>query len=138
MEDIFQYIVITVGVIVIIMSKVRKLNKESSHTNGEKPVLTPAKEVKRDPVSDWEKWFETDERDATTLKQEPVVVVPHSENIHTDYNAKNKLATEKKSTDKIKVPQTEEPSESRSDFQFQSIEEVRKAIIYAEIIQRKY
>lgn len=139
MEDVFQYIIVVAAVIVAIVSKVRKLNIENSKTDVNQPVLNPDKRKATTPIpNNWEKWFEPDEIKEAPLKQEPVVIAPRSENIHTDSNVKNKITSNKNESRKNINQFKEENSEYQGEIQLQSIEDVRRAIIYSEIIQRKY
>lgn len=139
MEDVFQYIIVVAAVIVAIVSKVRKLNIGNSKTDVNQPVLNPDKRKTAAPIPDnWEKWFESDDTKTASLKQEPVVIAPRSENIHTDSNVRNKITSDKKESQKNTNQFKEENSEYQGEIQLQSIEDVRRAIIYSEIIQRKY
>lgn len=139
MENTFQYIIVVIAVIVAIISKIRKQEKADSSTKSDKPVSTPPKSEKKKPLSEnWEKWLEAFEEEVKPVKQEPVVVNIHTQKIHEDVVKNTKLPEGTSNKKETVVKSTDEQSEYRPEIQLNSIEEVRRAIIYSEIIHRKY
>jgi len=139
MDDTLQYIIVIIAVIAAIISKIFKQEKVNKTTESKKSVLTPAEGEKKSPFPEnWEKWFDTSEEEVKPIKQEPVVVALHPQSIHSDLIKKIKPEVNTDNEKSIEAQNINELSEGRPDIQFNSIEEVRKAIIYSEIIQKKY
>lgn len=139
MDDTLQYIIVIIAVIAAIISKIRNQEKVNKTPESKKPVLTPAEDRRTNPSPEgWEKWFDISEEKAQPVKQEPVVVNIHAQSIHPDIYKKTNPAMNTNNKEKIEAQNMYELPEDKVDIQFNSMEEVRKAIIYSEIIQRKY
>jgi len=139
MKDTLQYIIVIIAVIVAIINKIRNQEKADGNPKNKKPVLDSTENKKTSSLpGDWEKWFKESEEEVQPVKQEPVVVAIHPQTIHSDLNRKNKSVVETNNKEQIKAQNIDEHSNCEPEIQLNSIEEVRKAIIYSEIIQRKY
>jgi Tfp pilus assembly major pilin PilA len=139
MENTFQYIIVVIAVIAAIISKIRQQEKADSKTKSDNPASTPQKIEKKKPLSEnWEKWLEVFEEEVKPVKQEPVAVNIHTQNIHENVANNTKLTEEISNKKEKEVKSTDEQLEYRPEIQLNSIEEVRRAIIYSEIIHRKY
>jgi hypothetical protein len=141
MDDFLQYIIVVVAVIAAIVSKIRKQEKADNDKNNKKPTVAPSEpdNKKGNTILDnWEKWFEADETKVTPLKQEPVNVAIHPSPKKTDISTSNKQIATANHKEKEDISLKNEILENTPDIQLNTIEDVRRAIIYSEIIQRKY
>ncbi len=142
MEDIFQYIIVIGIIIAIVVSKIGKQEKKKTAERSKEPVLPPTEEDKKESQlpEAWEKWFNlNEEEDVKPTQSAPVVVTPKSQNIHEDPNVRKKSAVLTKDIKEKKTVQDSfEQKNSKPDLQLSSPEEARKAIIYSEILHRKY
>ncbi|WP_321439101.1 hypothetical protein [uncultured Bacteroides sp.] len=139
MDDILQYIVITIVIIAAIISKIRNQEKVNGNKENKRPDLAQKEDEKTNHLpNNWEKWLNGNEEKAEPLIQNPVNTVLHPQSSQADLTKKNKIGAEKDSTGKGKLQSNNTTSEDRPDIQLSSLEDVRRAIIYSEIINRKY
>jgi len=139
MDDIPQYIVITIVIIAAIISKIRNQEKVNGNKENKSPDLAQKEDEKTNHLpNNWEKWLSGNEEKAEPLIQDPVNTVLHPQSSQEDLTKKNKIGAEKDCTDKGKLQSNNITSEDRPDIQLRSLEDVRRAIIYSEIINRKY
>lgn len=141
MDDFLQYIIVVVAVIAAIVSKIRTQEKADNDKNNKKPTVVPSEPENKKGntiLENWEKWFEADETKVSPLKQEPVNVSIHPSPKKTDLSTANKQATTTDYKEKEDISLKNEILENTPDIQLNTIEDVRRAIIYSEIIQRKY
>jgi len=139
MDDILQYIVITIVIIAAIISKIRNQEKVNGNKENKRPDLAQKEDEKTNHLpNNWEQWLKGNEEKAEPLIQKPVNTVLHPQSSQADLTKKNKIGAEKESADKGKLQSNNTSSEDRSDIQLSSLEDVRRAIIYSEIINRKY
>jgi hypothetical protein len=141
MDDFLQYIIVVVAVIAAIVSKIRKQEKADNDKNNKKPTAVPSEPEEKEGntvLDNWEKWFEADETKVTPLKQEPVNVAIHPSPRNADLSTANKQAATADYKEKEDISLKNEILENTPDIQLNTVEDVRRAIIYSEIIQRKY
>lgn len=141
MDDFLQYIIVVVAVIAAIVSKIRTQEKADNDKNNKKPTVVPSEPENKKGntiLDNWEKWFEADETKVTPIKQEPVNVSIHPSSKKTDISTSNKQAATADHKEKEDTSLKNEILENTPDIQLNTIEDVRRAIIYSEIIQRKY
>lgn len=131
MENLQAYIFIAIIVIITIFNVIKEARKKLE--KDKKPVILPQKEKQLAEMGDsneWEKWFEQDDvmEESETenipitpiLKKDPYVRIPQENQSDKQIN---KESCRHLSDPKVKL---------------HSKEEVRRAIIYSEIIKRKY
>jgi len=139
MDDILQYIVITIVIIAAIISKIRNQEKVNGNKENKRPDLAQEEDEKTNHLpNNWEKWLKGSEEKSEPLIQNPVNTVLHPQSSQADLTKKNKIGVENDSTGKGKLQSNNTTSEDRPDIQLSSLEDVRRAIIYSEIINRKY
>lgn len=138
MEDIFQYIVIIGSIIAAIVTNVSKEKQKKATQKKQGPIVTsmPNNEKESSPTSEWEKWFDLIEEKIEPVKQEPVDVKQVPQNVHA-------LSSTTKRRPTIEVKEIEalnniEHTDTSPQITLDSMDEIRRAIIYSEIIQRKY
>lgn len=138
MEDIFQYIVIIGAIIAAVIKSVSKEKQKKATPKVHGPIETTMQRDEKNPspASEWEKWFDLIEEKIEPQKQEPVVVAPAVQDVHS-------LSSTTKKRPKIQVKEIEtlnniEHTDNPPQIALDSMDEIRKAIIYSEIIQRKY
>lgn len=138
MEDIFQYIVIIGAIIAAIVKTISNDKQKKATTQGHGPINTgmPSNEKESSPTSEWEKWFDLIEEKKEPIKQEPIVVAPTHQDVHSLSSTAKRRPTIQVNeiTSLNNVELTDNPPQIALD----SMEEIRRAIIYSEIIQRKY
>lgn len=138
MEDIFQYIVIIGAIIAAIVKNVSKEQHKKATPRVQGPIETTMQKDEKvpSPSSEWEKWFDLIEEKKEPQKQEPVVVAPAVQDVHSLSST-----TKKRPTIQVKEISTLnniEHTDSPPQIALNSMDEIRKAIIYSEIIRRKY
>jgi len=139
MDDFLQYIIVVVAVIAAIVSKIR--TQEKADNDKKKTTVAPSEPENKKGntiLDNWEKWFEADETKVSPLKQEPVNVAIHPSPKKTDISTSNKQVTTADHKEKEDISLKNEIFENTPDIQLDTVEDVRRAIIYSEIIQRKY
>lgn len=137
MEDIFQYIVIIGAIIVAIVKNVSKEKPKTATTPRQSPVVTtiPENEKQTSPSSEWEKWLNS-ETETEPMKQEPLIVAPAHQDVHSLSSSIKRRPTIQ--VEEIKALKNTEHTDHAPQIALDSMDEIRKAIIYSEIIQRKY
>lgn len=141
MDDFLQYIIVVVAVIAAIVSKIRTQEKADNDKNNKKPTVVPSESENKKGntiLDNWEKWFEADETKVSPLKQEPVNVAIHPSPKKPDLSTANKQTATADYKEKEDISLKNEILENAPDIQLNTVEDVRRAIIYSEIIQRKY
>nr|WP_320037045.1 hypothetical protein [uncultured Bacteroides sp.] len=141
MDDYLQYIIVVVAVIAAIVSKIRTQEKADNDKNNKKPTVVPSEPENKKGntiLENWEKWFEADETKVSPLKQEPVNVSIHPSPKNAELSTAKKQVTTADHKEKEDISLKNEIFENTPDIQLDTVEDVRRAIIYSEIIQRKY
>jgi len=140
MEDVLQYIIVIIAVIVAIISKVNKQKKADASAKNSKPIVnsTENEKTKKIPGS-WEKWLDLDKAETEPVKQEAISVAPKLKEAVDSMNKNAKKESEQSHKEKIsKKIDIDNQSEYYPEIELSTIDDVRRAIIYSEIINRKY
>lgn len=126
MEDIFKFLLIA-GIIVI--SFVRQAKKEAKKKAGNSPAM---------PVFDEENSLPESWNDGTYGGYIPEGPKPEAAVIRKKTEKKYKPAKKQPFIQQDTDNTLPEPADASSEFEIHSAEEARKAIIWGEILQRKY
>lgn len=136
MEGFGQYIFIAVIIIAFIISTVKESRKNRKKESGQ-PVIMPeevSQTTSEPSIEDWERWFSAEDNQK---EQTPVVDIPLKKET---YSSISKIK-ETQQPANIRQPK-EKPSHERLGYEpkikMNTKEEARRAIIYSEIIRRKY
>lgn len=157
MEDLFQFLMIA-GVIAIgIFNQVKKNNeaKEKAKKRRPAPAMPPPVELAPDATPIPETWGRPKSMDEF-LQPIPVEPTPERKR-HKSASATHQKQKKKEdgsvaaaianslAQDERNMPQgtpynnsSQDSSEDKGDFEIRSVEEARRAIIWGEILQRKY
>ncbi len=129
MEDVFKFLIIAAAVIISIKQQSKKGAKKNTANKPAIPVpeAWPDIEIKEVEVKEGNTYD-----GYIPETPAPKIVKPKVQN-------SPKIKPEKTSEPSIRLQSPTLMTESQeSEFGFQSIEEVRKAIVWSEILQRKY
>jgi len=126
MEDFSQYLVFGLVALAIIISTIRTKKKQAADLEKQSQLPEHAKEKTKDSTSqNWEEWFSQDDK---SLFAPPPSIHP------------TKMVEKKPQINKQTEPKAGEHERLgyEPEIKLTSTEEARRAIIYSEILHRKY
>lgn len=136
MEGFGQYIFIAVIIIAFIISTVKESRKNRKKESGQ-PIIMPEEvdqTTSETSIEDWERWFSGEDKHN---KPTSATNIPPKKDTYSSIT-KIKETQQPANTQQSK----EKPSHERLGYEpkikINSKEEARRAIIYSEIIRRKY
>lgn len=132
MENVQTYIFIVIGLLIAVFSVIRKAKKKFFKERGHTRVpigLQAHRPVKRDKGFDeWEKWVAEEEVEKKSMRVVPVPVVENKSRANIREPHRSSKTVQKEAENRT----------NKSPVKFRSKEDIRRAIIYSEIINRKY
>lgn len=125
MEDFSQYIIFGLVALAIIISTIRTKKKQAANMEKQSHLPEHTKEITKSSVpQNWEEWFNQDDKSQ-----------PAPPSIHPTKIVGNKPQIKKQAEPKVK---DHERLGYEPEIKLTSAEEARRAIIYSEILHRKY
>lgn len=123
MEELYKYLVILAVVIVPILKQLRKNSQQEQDEEREVPPTTYPP-LNEQPIEG--------DKEKTNPVQTSITTPPPFQNKRPKRSSQPAEAAENKTV------HTDKESEPADDYGIHSVEEARKAIIWSEILQRKY
>lgn len=141
MEGFGQYIFIILIIFISIMNALKSVRKKASQQSSH-PQPLPGKEAHSagtQNIDDWEKWFKQDEQ---YEEEEETQANPTPSFLNTEdviHNSYSPIVEEKKRSPLSSTPEKNNEALAKNDkISLKTKEDARRAILYSEIIKRKY
>ncbi len=137
MEIFGQYIFIILLIVIFLINALLASKRKAAKENNKPVIFTDNKDISEYDMDEWEKWFSEEENNKIPRPQKVRVVEKPTPVTYKQHAiSENKLTT--KHTTAKKTTSSKTALRQKFGISLSSKEDAKRAILYSEIIKRKY